>query len=106
MNPRRPRKTEPQDTRLGLLVEYDQIEPHLIEGELRGREWIFARAQQPGDPYLADSDILDLHAAAFSHLYDWAGAPRKSDAGPGGIVYVRYFEVRIKLRELQHDFRA
>ena len=34
MNSRHPRKTEPQDTRYGLLVDYKDIEPHLIHGEL------------------------------------------------------------------------
>lgn len=100
------RKTEPQDTRQGLLVAYEQIEPHLIRGELSGRAWLHARASATGEPYLTDTDIFDLHAAAFAHLYDWAGTPRRSDVGPGGVVYVRSFEVRPKLRELQYDFRA
>lgn len=107
MNPRRPRKTEPQDTRLGLLVRYEDIEPHLIHGELAGREWIHARATRADpSPYLQDTDVLDLHHAAFAHLYDWAGQIRRTEAGPGGIVHVRSYEVRTKLRELQHDFAA
>lgn len=107
MSSRRPRKTEPQDTQHGLLVRYEEIEPHLIQGELLGREWVFAQALDPtASPYLQDSDILDLHSAAFGHLYDWAGSTRRTDAGPGGIVYVRSFEVRVKLRELQYDFAA
>lgn len=107
MNPRRPRKTEPQDTHFGLLVRYEDIEPHLIQGEILGREWIHARALAPGNlDYLTDTDILDLHQAAFAHLYDWAGTTRRTEAGPGGIEYVPRFEVRSKLRELQYDFAA
>ena len=103
---RRPRKTQPQDTRLGLLIEYEEIEQHLITGEIAGRAWIYDRSRQPlTSPYLTDQDIYDLHKAAFSHLYDWAGLPRTEDVGPGGIVYVRSFEVRVKLRELGQDFR-
>lgn len=106
MTNRTPRKTEPQDTRLGLLVEYSQIEAELIMGELLGRQWSHDRAIQNGDnPYLTNADILDLHQASFAHLYDWAGTTRPTDVGPGGIVYVRSFEIRPKLRELQHDFR-
>jgi Fic/DOC family len=103
---RTPRKTEPQDTRLGLLVEYEQIEPQLILGELQGREWMYEQAiQNEDDPYLIDTDILNLHHAAFAHLYDWAGTTRQTDVGPGGVVHVRSFEVRPKLRQLQYDFR-
>lgn len=105
MNPRHPRKTEPQDTQLGLLVRYEDIELHLIQGELRGREWIHQRALNPDTPpYLGDTDILDLHQAAFEHIYAWAGTTRRTEVGPGGTVHVRSFEVRARLRELQYDF--
>ncbi|MPY68306.1 hypothetical protein F8S09_16755 [Deinococcus sp. SDU3-2] len=107
MNSRHPRKTEPQDTRYGLLVDYRDIEPHLIHGELLGREWIHARASDAAvKPYLHDTDVLDLHAAAFAQLYGWAWTTRRTEAGPGVVVYVRSFEVRSKLRELQYDFAA
>jgi len=107
MNPRQPRKTQPQDTRLGLLVAYDEIEPHLIDGEVLGRQWLHRRAMTPKiSPYLTDEDVFELHRAAFGHLYAWAGTPRRNDVGPGGIVYVRSFEVRVRLRELGQDFRV
>lgn len=106
-DPRRPRKTEPQDTHLGLLVSYDQIQTQLIQGELAGRQWMHERAlNDQTSPLVTDHDIYALHAAAFGHLYDWAGAPRLTEAGPGGIVYVRSYEVRPKMRELQYDFAA
>ena len=106
-DPRKPRKTEPQDTHFGLLVDYEHIEKHLINGELAGRAWIHARASDPNvSPYVTDHDIYDMHEAAFGHMYGWAGKPRLAEAGPGGIVYVRSFEVRPKMRELQYDFAA
>lgn len=107
MNIRKPRKTLPQDTEYGLLVSYAEIEPHLIRGELLGREWVHAQAMKPDiSPYLTDENMYDLHGAAFSHLYSWAGRPRTTEAGPGGNVYVKSYEIRAKMRELQYDFAA
>lgn len=95
------RGTEPQDTLLGLLVSYDEIEPLLIQAETRGRRWAFERAligshlgQCP-----RDSDIYDLHKFMFNPIYEWAGRPRNRDRGPGGVVYVSWINVRSELRQ-------
>jgi hypothetical protein len=42
----------------------------------------------------------------FEPLFAWAGTPRTSAFGPGGIEYVPYTCVRAELRKLGGDFAA
>lgn len=95
------RKTEPQDTLLGLLVSYDAIEPLLVEGETRGRRWAFDRAVVDTHTGLcpSDLDIYELHRVMFEPIFAWAGQPRTEERGPGGIVNVSWPYVRSELRQ-------
>ncbi len=102
---RQSRHTEPVDTKLGLIWSYDEINRHLIAGEVRGRAWILARAADPAfsGSIPTDFDILDVHRAMFEPLFAWAGQTRKVDAGPGGKVPVHWTDVPTQLRNLGAD---
>ena len=104
----RDRKTEPQDTLLGLLVAYEQLEPLLIQAEARGRRWAFDRAV--ADTHTgscpSDQDIYDLHRVMFEPIFAWAGRPRTEERGPGGIVHVSWPYVRRELRQRFDDLAA
>ena len=65
---RQSRRTEPVDTKLGLIWSYDEVNRHLIAGEVRGRAWILAHAADPAfsGSIPTDFDILDVHRAIFS----------------------------------------
>ena len=109
------RKTEPLETLEGLLIDYEEIEPYLAEGEAKGRIWAFeqAAAYWNAEPDLiapipSDQDIYTLHRAMFEHIFTWAGQPRKEDKGPGGIIHVHFYEVRqqLKLRFENLNYRV
>jgi fido (protein-threonine AMPylation protein) len=105
---RQRRETVPQDTRVGLLVDYASLKPHLAEAEVRGRAWIFERAAAAKLPYEtpSDADVLELHRVMFAPIYEWAGKPRHEDRGPGGHVPVASRDVRIELAKLAGDLQT
>ena len=87
------------------MENYAQIEELLSDAEMKGRRWVFDRAQS-GDhdgSTPTDHDILDLHRVMFSEFLDWAGTTRRDDRGPGGRVPVPWPDVRIQLRNLSLD---
>lgn len=105
---RQRRETVPQETREGLIIQYDELKPLLAAADVRGRQWSFDRAAAPQEPYQtpAVEDILELHRVMFDPLYDWAGKPRTEDRGPGGIVHVPWQEVRVELQKLAGDLKT
>jgi fido (protein-threonine AMPylation protein) len=105
---RQGRRTEPLETLHGVVENYAEIEELLSDGEMRGRRWVFDRAQsdQHGGSKPTDHDILDLHRAMFGEFLDWAGTTRRDDRGPGGRVSVPWPDVRIQLKNLGLDLAA
>jgi L-rhamnose isomerase len=107
---RQKRKTDPQDTKLGLIVRYEELEKYLIESELRGRVYCFEWAEQARtDSALAfpdDYSIYTLHRVMFEPIYDWAGQTRKTDRGPGGIVHVPWMQVRLEMRGFAENLKV
>jgi hypothetical protein len=105
---RQRRQTVPQETRFGLIVDYESLRPHLAEAEVRGRCWIFDRAVATDNPYETptDADVLELHRVMFEPIYSWAGQTRREDRGPGGIVPVQWPQVRVELAKLAGDVKA
>lgn len=106
---RKPRRTEPQETREGLLVEFASLEPLLVESEARGRSWLFqltTRLDRGSVP--SDHDLLELHRVMFGPVFGWAGTTRRVDVRVGGEYEVRvpWHEVRIALRLYADDLRA
>jgi fido (protein-threonine AMPylation protein) len=75
---------------------------------MRGRRWVFDRAQsaQHGGSKPIDHDILDLHRVMFGEFLEWAGTTRCDDRGPGGRVSVSWPDVRLQLRNLGLDLAA
>jgi hypothetical protein len=69
------RRTEPLQTLHGVVDNYADIEELLSDAEMRGRRWVFDRAQsgEHGGSTPTDHDILDLHRFMFSEFLDWAG---------------------------------
>jgi fido (protein-threonine AMPylation protein) len=105
---RQGRRTEPLETLHGVVEDYAQIEELLSDAEMKGRRWVFDRAQS-GDldgSTPTDHDILELHRVMFSEFLDWAGTTRCDDRGPGGRVPVPWPDVRIQLRNLSLDLAA
>lgn len=100
---RQGRRTEPLETRSGVLHDYAAIEALLSAGEMKGRQWVFERAVAVPRTSPTDHDILDLHVAMFGDFLPWAGATRLDDRGPGGKVPVPWNEVRIALRSFAED---
>jgi fido (protein-threonine AMPylation protein) len=107
---RQERKTEPQQTKQGLLVNYEQIEGFLIEAEIQGKLYVFEQAQKAKAQEVArvpdDYAIYDLHRVMFENLYSWAGQPRRSDKGPGGIVHVPWTMVRQEMRQFAENLHS
>jgi hypothetical protein len=90
------------------VENYAQIEELLSDAEMKGRRWVFDRAQS-GDhdgSTPTDHDILEVHRVMFSEFLDWAGTTRRDDRGPGGRVPVPWPDVRIQLRNLSLDLAA
>jgi fido (protein-threonine AMPylation protein) len=104
---RQSRKTEPQQTKQGLLVAYEQLEPFLIEAEIIGKLYTFEQSQRAKANLIPrvpdDYTIYELHRIMFENLYAWAGQPRRSDKGPGGIVHVPWAMVRQEMRQLAEN---
>ncbi|MEO7032313.1 MAG: Fic family protein [Polyangiaceae bacterium] len=90
------------------MENYAKIEELLSDGEMKGRRWVFDRAESGehvgSNP--TDHDILDLHGVMFGEFLDWAGATRRDDHGPGGRVPVPWADVRMQLRNLSLDLAA
>jgi fido (protein-threonine AMPylation protein) len=104
---RRPRSTEPVETLGGVVVSYTEVEPLLQEAEWRGRRWAFEKARKSvALETPTDADVLELHREMFSSVFPWAGRPRTTEVGPGGIVHVPAHEVRSKLHAFAGDLRA
>jgi hypothetical protein len=99
---RNERRTAPLESKVGVLHTYEEQEPYLIEAEWRGRQWAYDESRV--DRTLSDRGILQLHAAMFAPLLDWAGQTRTKDVGPGGKVAVPFANVREELRKLADDF--
>jgi len=53
-----------------VVESYSEIEELLSNGEMRGRRWVFDRAQsgEHASTKPTDHDILDLHGAMFGRL--------------------------------------
>jgi Fic family protein len=107
---RQSRKTEPQQTKQGLLVAYGQIEPYLIEAEIIGKLYAFEQAQQAKANLISsvpdDYAIYELHRVMFEKLYAWAGQPRRSDKGPGGMVHIPWTLVRQAMRQFTENLHS
>lgn len=101
---REERRTQPLETRLGVLTSFEAQESHLIEAEWVGRRWAHARALE--QVRVTDLAVLDLHEAMFGELLEWAGKPRTVDVGPGGRVEVPFLRVREELRKPAEDHAA
>jgi hypothetical protein len=69
---RQGRRTEPLDTIHGVVESYSDIEELLSNGEMKGRRWVFERAQsaEHAGTKPTDHDILDLHSAMFGEFLD------------------------------------
>ncbi len=100
---RQGRRTEPLETRTGVLHDYAAIEVLLSAGEMKGRQWVFERAVAVPRTSPTDHDIFDLHIAMFGDFLPWAGVTRLDDRGPGGKVPVSWSEVRVALRSFAGD---
>lgn len=103
---RQRRQTLPLDTIYGTLADYAEIEQHLVDGEMKGRAWLFAQSKaSPGSIPTAE-DIQSLHRAMFSSLFTWAGTFRTIDVGPGGIANVPWHQVPIEMKKFADDLRV
>ncbi len=104
---RQRRNTEPLDTIHGRLTDYAVIDGHLLDGEFRGRAWIFERAQDAAAlSTYDDHDIRRLHRVMFGDLLPWAGEFRRDDRGPGGKVPVPWYQVPVAVREFTDNLRV
>ena len=101
------RSTQPLETVHGTLTSFAEIDPYLIEAELKGRQWALSRAAMtPPLSTPTDADIRELHLVMFEGFLPWAGSFRRRDVGPGGIVNVPWLEVPQQMRLLSDDLRA
>jgi hypothetical protein len=105
---RQGRRTEPLETLHGVVADYAEIEELLSDGEMKGRRWVFDRAQsgEYGGSKPTDHDVLDLHRVMFGDFLEWAGTTRRDDRGPGGRVSLSWPDVRLQLRNLGLDLAA
>jgi hypothetical protein len=55
-----------------VVESYSDIEELLSNGEMKGRRWVFERAQsaEHAGTKPTDHDILDLHSAMFGEFLD------------------------------------
>jgi hypothetical protein len=90
------------------VEDYAKIEELLSDAEMKGRRWVFDRAQggEHDGRTPTDHDILNLHRVMFSEFLDWAGTTRCDDRGPGGRVPVPWPDVRLQLRNLSLGLRS
>jgi hypothetical protein len=67
---RQGRRTEPLEKLHGVVENYSEIEELLSDGEMKGRRWVFDRAQsgEHGGSKPTDHDILDLHRVMFGEF--------------------------------------
>jgi hypothetical protein len=66
------RRTEPLETLHGVVENYAHIEELLSDAEMKGRRWVFDRAQSSDHDGSAptDHDILDVHRVMFSEFLE------------------------------------
>lgn len=105
---RQDRITLPQETLLGIIDSYAEMQELFVRAELRGRLWVLECSEDPerSDRMPRDSDIYELHRQMFSPLFAWAGIPRREPRGPGGVEHVPWFEVRAQLRNRFENLQA
>ena len=104
---RQRRPTQPLETVLGTLTDFAEIDPHLIDGEIKGRAWVLERSlMRPRLSTPTDEDVKELHRAMFTGFLPWAGEFRRKDVGPNGIVNVPWIEVPVAMRNFGDDLRA
>jgi fido (protein-threonine AMPylation protein) len=104
---RQERQTEPQDTKHGLIIRYEDLEKYLVEAELRGRLYCLEQANLGNALVIPDDyTIYNLHHLMFKDIYEWAGQPRKIERGPGGVVYVPWTQVRQAMRDFALNLKA
>ena len=102
---RQGRRTEPLETLHGVIENYGEIGELLSAAEMEGRRWVFDRGRdvESTGKTPTDHDVLELHRIMFGHFLEWAGATRREDRGPAGIVSVPWPDVRVALRNLSND---
>jgi hypothetical protein len=99
------RTTLPANTKLGVLTSFDDLKPLLAEADTRGRQWAYEQARATTLPYQlpTDAEIFELHRVMFEPIFEWAGKPRRTDVGPGGICNVAWPEVRPEVSKFCKD---
>lgn len=97
----KPRQTAPVDSKLGVLDTYEAQEAELLAAEVRGRTWCFEQAV--AELPFSDDVVLELHRVMFAPLFEWAGKPRTTAVGPGGVEQVACSQIRPELRKLSDD---
>ncbi len=104
---RQRRSTQPLVTVRGTLTDYAEIDPLLVDGEMKGRAWSFEQSRScPRLSTPTDDDVKALHRAMFGGFLPWAGQYRRVEVGPGGVVNVPWFEVPLRMRGLADDLAA
>lgn len=104
---RQRRSTQPLETVHGTLTDFTEIDPHLIDGEMKGRAWALERSlSRPALSTPTDEDIKALHRAMFAGFLPWAGDFRRVDVGPGGVANVPWLEVPLGMRTFGDDLQA
>jgi hypothetical protein len=104
---RQRRHTEPLKTLRGTLTDYAEIDRFLLDGEFKGRSWIFERSQAV--PLLSsydDHDIRALHRVMFGDLLEWVGEFRTDERGPGGQVFIPWYHVAVAVRTFTDNLGA
>jgi fido (protein-threonine AMPylation protein) len=104
---RQRRHTEPLKTLRGTLTDYAEIDRFLLDGEFKGRSWIFERSQAA--PLLStydDHDIRALHRVMFGDILEWAGEFRTDERGPGGQVFIPWYHVAVAVRTFTDNLGA
>ncbi len=103
---RQRRQTLPLDTVHGTLADYAEIEQHLVDGEMKGRAWLFAQSKTSPGAIPTAEGIRSLHREMFSSLLAWAGSFRTLDVGPGGIANVPWHQVPIEMKKFSDDLHV
>lgn len=97
---RQARHTLPQVTLLGKVSTYEELLPHLIKAEAKGRVWAYEQVSNPDrlNLFPTDLDVYELHKVMFADIFSWAGQVRLEDRGPAGICNVPWNQIRQELR--------